>query len=159
MKYIEQKKGIHRDLAARNVLVAPGDGLHKVTVKIGDFGLSRISRRSYYMSTSKTIPFKWSAPEVLVMGAYSNRSDVWSFGILMWEVFSFGKIPFPTIQNSELLQALNNKVRPEQPENCPDEVYEVMQQCWQFIVKERPAFSVNFVERNEVTLERNFRRN
>jgi serine/threonine protein kinase len=141
MKHLEQKRVIHRDLAARNVLVAPGDGIHKVTVKVGDFGLSRILEKKYYMSNFGTIPYKWSAPEALMFRAYSNRSDVWSFGILMWEVFSFGQMPFSTIDNSELTEALAKGVRPEQPEGCPTEVYELMQQCWQEH-DSRPSFLV-----------------
>jgi serine/threonine protein kinase len=106
MKYLGEKKVIHRDLAARNLLAAHGDANHRAIVKIADFGLSRVTEGGFYQSENQTIPFKWTAPEVIKHGICSSSSDVWSFGITMWEIFSYGELPYQSMTNKEAVDAV-----------------------------------------------------
>src|SRR5262245_27989666 len=122
MKYLEQQNIIHRDLAARNVLAAPDnsdDQEHPVVIKIADFGLSRSLEKEYYKSQNRVIPYKWCSPEVIQHGKFSTKSDVWSFGICLWEVFSFGAIPYKTFSNQEAVEKVESGYRLPAPENTP----------------------------------------
>ncbi|XP_071949329.1 tyrosine-protein kinase Tec-like isoform X2 [Antedon mediterranea] len=137
MKYLESKKFIHRDLAARNCLV--GD---RNIVKVADFGLTRYVLDDDYTSSGTKFPIKWTPPEVLHYTRFSSKSDVWSFGILMWEVFSGGKMPYPTMTNVEVVdQVTRHHYRMEQPESCPPDVYRLMRRCWENKPEDRPPFS------------------
>ncbi|XP_006030858.2 tyrosine-protein kinase Fes/Fps isoform X1 [Alligator sinensis] len=138
MAYLESKHCIHRDLAARNCLVA-----EKNTLKISDFGMSREEEDGIYASTGgmKQIPVKWTAPEALSYGRYSSESDVWSFGVLLWEAFSLGAVPYAHMSNQQTREAVEQGVRLEPPEQCPDEVYRMMQCCWEYDSRQRPSFS------------------
>ena len=122
MKYLESKRIIHRDLAARNVLVSQ-DGLS--SVKLNDFGLSRtLSTSDYYQKTSSDkIPVKWMAPESLIDRKYSSASDVWSFGVLCWEVYECGRTPYPSMQAAELVAAIMKGYRMPCPDNCPEPLF------------------------------------
>uniref|UniRef100_A0AAQ4P7V1 Tyrosine-protein kinase n=1 Tax=Gasterosteus aculeatus aculeatus TaxID=481459 RepID=A0AAQ4P7V1_GASAC len=133
MAYLESKNCIHRDLAARNCLVGEGSVL-----KISDFGMSRQEDDGIYSSSGlKQIPIKWTAPEALNYGRYSSDSDVWSYGILLWETFSLGVCPYPGMTN----QQAREQVEKGKQRRCPDDVYKVMQRCWQYNPEERPKFS------------------
>ncbi|KAM6257532.1 tyrosine-protein kinase Fes/Fps [Porphyrio hochstetteri] len=138
MEYLESKHCIHRDLAARNCLVT-----EKNTLKISDFGMSREEEGGVYASTGgmKQIPVKWTAPEALNYGRYSSESDVWSFGILLWEAFSLGAVPYTNLSNQQTREAVEQGVRLEPPEQCPEEVYRLMQRCWEYDPRKRPSFS------------------
>ncbi|XP_075569966.1 LOW QUALITY PROTEIN: tyrosine-protein kinase Fes/Fps [Pelecanus crispus] len=138
MEYLESKHCIHRDLAARNCLVT-----EKNTLKISDFGMSREEEGGIYASTAgmKQIPVKWTAPEALNYGRYSSESDVWSFGILLWEAFSLGAVPYPNLSNQQTREAVEQGVRLDPPEQCPEEVYRLMQRCWEYDPRKRPSFS------------------
>ncbi|NXH66358.1 FES kinase, partial [Hydrobates tethys] len=138
MEYLESKHCIHRDLAARNCLVA-----EKNTLKISDFGMSREEEDGIYASTGgmKQIPVKWTAPEALNYGRYSSESDVWSFGILLWEAFSLGAVPYTNLSNQQTREAVEQGVRLDPPEQCPEEVYRLMQRCWEYDPRKRPSFS------------------
>ncbi|NWH48350.1 FES kinase, partial [Fregata magnificens] len=138
MEYLESKHCIHRDLAARNCLVT-----EKNTLKISDFGMSREEEDGIYASTAgmKQIPVKWTAPEALNYGRYSSESDVWSFGILLWEAFSLGAIPYTNLSNQQTREAVEQGVRLDPPEQCPEEVYRLMQRCWEYDPCKRPSFS------------------
>ncbi|XP_038560767.1 tyrosine-protein kinase Fer-like isoform X1 [Micropterus salmoides] len=137
MAYLESKNCIHRDLAARNCLVGEGSVL-----KISDFGMSRQEDDGIYSSSGlKQIPIKWTAPEALNYGRYSSESDVWSYGILLWETFSLGVCPYPGMTNQQAREQVEKGYRMACPQRCPEDVYKVMQRCWQYNPEERPKFS------------------
>ncbi|XP_047425923.1 tyrosine-protein kinase Fer isoform X2 [Mugil cephalus] len=137
MAYLEDKNCIHRDLAARNCLVGDGSVL-----KISDFGMSRQEDDGVYSSSGlKQIPIKWTAPEALNYGRYSSESDVWSYGILLWETFSLGVCPYPGMTNQQAREQVEKGYRMACPQRCPDDVYKVMQRCWQYSPEDRPKFS------------------
>jgi serine/threonine protein kinase len=140
MQYLVQKNIVHRDLSLRNLLVGRGNELDKYIVKISDFGLSRIMGKNYYKTDDATIPIRWSAPEVLEKGIFSSKSDVWSFGIVLWELFSLGNIPYTGMTNKEVIQFVLSDNRLEKPTKCPDEIYELMLKCWNKNPQERPTF-------------------
>lgn len=138
MKYLESKKFIHRDLAARNCLVG-----EKNVVKVADFGLTRYVLDDQYTSSGAKFPIKWAPPEVLHYTRFSSKSDVWAFGILMWEVFSGGKTPYPTMSNVEVVsQVTRGGYRMEQPDYCPRPVYKIMRDCWEEKPDDRPSFKI-----------------
>eukprot|EP00116_Pleurobrachia_bachei_P004717 sb/3464979/ len=134
MVYLESKNVIHRDLAAANVLISE-TGLAKVS----DFGLS--SKLEHVQAGGK-FRVKWSAPEALVdNNDFSTKSDVWSFGVLMWEIYSFGRVPYPRIPLHEVLEKVQNGYRMDKPEGCPDAMYNIMKKCWSSRAADRPTFA------------------
>ncbi|XP_058930309.1 tyrosine-protein kinase receptor Tie-1 isoform X3 [Kogia breviceps] len=135
MQYLSEKQFIHRDLAARNVLV--GENLAS---KIADFGLSR-GEEVYVKKTMGRLPVRWMAIESLNYSVYTTKSDVWSFGVLLWEIVSLGGTPYCGMTCAELYEKLPQGYRMEQPRNCDDEVYELMRQCWRDRPYERPPFA------------------
>nr|XP_057945210.1 tyrosine-protein kinase Fes/Fps [Doryrhamphus excisus] len=137
MEYLEKKKCIHRDLAARNCLVAD---YH--VVKISDFGMSRQQEDGVYSVEGglKQIPIKWTAPEALNYGRYTTESDVWSFGVLLWEAFSLGLNPYTSMSNQQTRDEVEKGYRMAAPRNCPLEVSRIMSSCWQHEAKNRPSF-------------------
>ena len=143
-----KKKIIHRDLALRNLLVAP-DTNTKYLIKVGDFGLSRSlisNNNDIYKSSSETqIPIRWSAPEVLSHGIYGTKSDSWSFGIVLWELFSFGAIPYgSSMSNQQVEEEVLKGTRLSKPsKECPESIYQLMLHCWDTEPEKRPDFKVN----------------
>mmetsp|Transcript_13854 Transcript_13854/g.19241 ORF Transcript_13854/g.19241 Transcript_13854/m.19241 type:complete len:752 (-) Transcript_13854:300-2555(-) len=140
MLYLEQQHFVHRDLALRNLLVAFESASY--TVKVSDFGLSRkIQEEGYYMKLdTQGIPIRWTAPEVFEKGLYTTKSDVWSFGITLWELFSFGQIPYADMTNFEVMQKVVAGYRLRCPNECPEAIYALMLQCWQQNPETRPGF-------------------
>ncbi|XP_041710466.1 platelet-derived growth factor receptor beta-like isoform X1 [Coregonus clupeaformis] len=139
MEFLASKNCVHRDLAARNVLICEGK-----LVKICDFGLARdIMHDSNYISKGSTfLPLKWMAPESIFHNLYTTLSDVWSYGILLWEIFTLGGTPYPDLPMNELFySALKRGYRMAKPNHATDEVYEVMQKCWDEKHEKRPEFS------------------
>ncbi|KAJ8385502.1 hypothetical protein AAFF_G00185380 [Aldrovandia affinis] len=137
MAYLELKNCIHRDLAARNCLVGENNLL-----KISDFGMSRQEDDGIYSSSGlKQIPIKWTAPEALNYGRYSSESDVWSYGILLWETFSLGVCPYPGMTNQQAREQVEKGYRMTCPQKCPEEVYKIMQRCWDYKPENRPKFA------------------
>ncbi|KAK5863959.1 hypothetical protein PBY51_000940 [Eleginops maclovinus] len=135
MSYLEEKNSIHRDLAARNVLVG-----EDYICKVADFGLARVIKEPVYITEDKKIPYKWSAPEAISHGKFSNKSDVWSFGVLLYEIITYGGAPYPAFSNQESYQQVTNGYRLPAPSNCPDMLYKIMLQCWSFEPDDRPDF-------------------
>ncbi|XP_053574053.1 LOW QUALITY PROTEIN: fibroblast growth factor receptor 1 [Bombina bombina] len=137
MEYLASKKCIHRDLAARNVLVTEDN-----VMKIADFGLARdIHHIDYYKKTTNgRLPVKWMAPEALFDRIYTHQSDVWSFGVLLWEIFTLGGSPYPGVPMEELFKLLKEGHRMDKPTNCPNELYMMMRDCWHAIPSQRPTF-------------------
>ncbi|XP_048457991.1 tyrosine-protein kinase ABL2 isoform X1 [Rhincodon typus] len=137
MEYLEKKNFIHRDLAARNCLVGENH-----MVKVADFGLSRLMTGDTYTAhAGAKFPIKWTAPESLAYNTFSIKSDVWAFGVLLWEIATYGMSPYPGIDLSQVYDLLEKGYRMEQPEGCPPKVYELMRSCWQWNPMERPSFA------------------
>jgi tyrosine-protein kinase len=139
MLYLEEKRFVHRDLAARNILVQT-----RSQVKISDFGLSRaVGADSNYYKASKggRWPIKWYAPESVNYGTFSHASDVWSYGVTLWEMFSYGQQPYEEWTGAQALNMIENQgYRLQQPEACPDTTYELMLSCWSLEPENRPTF-------------------
>lgn len=137
MEYLASHHFVHRDLAARNVLV--GDSL---TVKISDFGLSRdIYSSDYYRVQSKSLlPVRWMPPESIMYGKFTTDSDVWSFGVILWEVFSYGLQPYFGYTNQEVIEMVRSRQLLSQPEDCPARMYGLMVECWHEMPTRRPSF-------------------
>ncbi|XP_043916753.1 tyrosine-protein kinase SYK isoform X2 [Protopterus annectens] len=139
MKYLEDNNFVHRDLAARNVLLVT-----QHYAKISDFGLSKAlnSEENYYKAKSHgKWPIKWYAPECINYFTFSNKSDVWSFGVLMWEAFSYGQKPYKGMKGAEVLQMIQQGDRMSSPPKCPIEMYDLMKLCWTYKPDERPPFA------------------
>ena len=137
MEYLASKNHVHRDLACRNCLINSD-----LKVKIGDFGMSRnLYSRDYYRINGQAIlPVRWMSPESLVYGKFSIEGDVWSFGVVMWEVFSFALQPYYGLSNEEVTEAIRHGKVLHRPDDCPSEVYNVMKECWDMEAKSRPTF-------------------
>nr|XP_040038712.1 tyrosine-protein kinase Tec isoform X1 [Gasterosteus aculeatus aculeatus] len=137
MEHLEAHRFIHRDLASRNCLV--NDSL---VVKVSDFGMTRYVLDDQYTSSSGAkFPVKWSPPEVFNFCKYSSKSDVWSYGVLMWEVFTEGRMPFEQSQNHEVVTMVTKGQRLHRPKMAPLAIYDIMQLTWQERPDDRPSFS------------------
>lgn len=135
MAYLESKNCIHRDLAARNCLVGKNN-----IVKISDFGMSREEEEYIVSDGMKQIPIKWTAPEALNFGKYTSVCDVWSYGILAWEIYSLGASPYCGMSNSRARELIDTGYRLPAPEKVPDTVYQLMLRCWEYNPDKRPTF-------------------
>lgn len=137
MAYLEKRKFIHRDLAARNCLVG-----ESMVVKVADFGLARYVLDDEYTSSQGTkFPVKWAPPEVLNFTRFSSKSDVWAFGVLMWEVFTGGSMPYEKMKNVDVVDYVcQSRRRLEQPQACPEKVYQVMLKAFEHEAERRPSF-------------------
>uniref|UniRef100_A0A7N6FE86 non-specific protein-tyrosine kinase n=1 Tax=Anabas testudineus TaxID=64144 RepID=A0A7N6FE86_ANATE len=137
MEYLETHSFIHRDLAARNCLVSE----HNV-VKVSDFGMTRYVLDNQYTSSSGAkFPVKWSPPEVLHYSRYSSKSDVWSFGVVMWEIYSDGRTPFENRSNLEVVNDITRGIRLYRPYRASHSLYSIMYSCWHEKPQGRPPFS------------------
>ncbi|KNC30365.1 Tyrosine-protein kinase Btk29A [Lucilia cuprina] len=138
MAYLERHNYIHRDLAARNCLVGSEN-----VVKVADFGLARYVLDDQYTSSGGTkFPIKWAPPEVLNYTRFSSKSDVWAYGVLMWEVFTCGKMPYGRLKNTEVVERVQRGIILEKPKSCAKEIYDVMKKCWSHSPEDRPSFRV-----------------
>ncbi|XP_070168523.1 tyrosine-protein kinase Fer isoform X2 [Polyergus mexicanus] len=144
MSYLESKYCIHRDLAARNCLVG-----YECIVKISDFGMSREEEEYTVSEGMKQIPIKWTAPEALNFGKYTSLCDVWSYGILIWEIFSKGGNPYSGMSNKQARDKIDAGYRMPAPDGTPEEIYRLMLRCWEYEPEKRPHFDqiFNVVER------------
>ncbi|XP_063793268.1 vascular endothelial growth factor receptor kdr-like [Pseudophryne corroboree] len=144
MEFLASRKCIHRDLAARNILLSENN-----VVKICDFGLARDIYKDpdYVRKGDARLPLKWMAPEAIFDKIYTTQSDVWSFGVLLWEIFSLGASPYPGVQiDEDFCCRLKEGTRMRPPEYCTPEIYQTMLDCWQGVPTDRPTF-MDLVER------------
>ncbi|XP_075729365.1 protein tyrosine kinase 2 Fak isoform X7 [Rhipicephalus microplus] len=136
LSYLESKKYVHRDIAARNVLVSSHD-----CVKLGDFGLSRwVEDHSYYKASRGKLPIKWMAPESINFRRFTAASDVWMFGVCMWEILMLGVKPFQGVKNNDVIGRIEDGERLPLPPDCPPRLYSLMSQCWSYEPSKRPCF-------------------
>ncbi|XP_043531668.1 ephrin type-A receptor 2 isoform X1 [Chiloscyllium plagiosum] len=138
MKYLSDMNYVHRDLAARNILVNS-----QLVCKVSDFGLSRVledDTEGTYTTSGGKIPIRWTAPEAIAYRKFTSASDVWSFGIVMWEVLSYGERPYWDMSNHEVMKSINEGFRLPAPMDCPSAIYQLMMQCWQQERAKRPKF-------------------
>uniref|UniRef100_A0A3Q3XH34 receptor protein-tyrosine kinase n=1 Tax=Mola mola TaxID=94237 RepID=A0A3Q3XH34_MOLML len=147
MKYLSDMSYVHRDLAARNILVN-----NNLECKVSDFGLSRVLEdepEGTYTTSGGKIPIRWTAPEAIAYRKFTSASDVWSFGIVMWEVMAFGERPYWDMSNHEVMKAINEAFRLPAPMDCPSAVYQLMLQCWLQDRAKRPRFGdiVNLLDK------------
>uniref|UniRef100_A0A3Q1D836 receptor protein-tyrosine kinase n=1 Tax=Amphiprion ocellaris TaxID=80972 RepID=A0A3Q1D836_AMPOC len=139
MDFLSSRKCVHRDLAARNVLVCEGK-----LVKVCDFGLARdlLKNQNYIARGTSFLPLKWMSPESIIQNIYSSQSDVWSYGVLLWEIFSLGSSPYPDLpMTQEFYSALKRGYRMNRPEHASLDMYDLMRCCWEEQPQARPAFS------------------
>ncbi|XP_033112027.1 tyrosine-protein kinase SYK-like [Anneissia japonica] len=139
MQYLESRQFVHRDLAARNVLL-----VSETFAKISDFGMSKalVKDNNYYVAEQAgRWPLKWYAPECIYKFKFSSKSDVWSYGVTLWEAMSYGKKPYVNMKGQEILDMIENHKRLDCPEACPEDVYNLMLSCWEYEAKDRCSFS------------------
>ena len=140
MEYLAGRNYVHRDLAARNCLV--GENL---TIKISDFGLARDVYAADYYRVQTTIesllPLRWMSAESMLYGRFTTESDVWSYGVLLWEIYSFGLQPYYGYSNQEVIEMIRSRQLLPCPEDCPSRMYAFMVECWHELASRRPSFS------------------
>ncbi|KAM9860983.1 ephrin type-A receptor 6-like [Aulostomus maculatus] len=147
MTYLSDMGYIHRDLAARNILVD-----ENLVCKVSDFGMSRIledDTEAAYTATGGKIPIRWTAPEAIAYGKFSSSSDVWSYGIVMWEVMSYGERPYWEMSNQDVILSIEEGYRLPAPMGCPVTLHQLMLHCWQKEYGQRPRFNnvLSFLDR------------
>ena len=152
MEYLTSKKCVHRDLAARNILIND-----ELEVKIADFGLARdVQENDYYKKVREGLmPIKWMALESLRYRRYTVQSDIWSFGVTLWEMMSLGASPYPELKYEDLMLFLNSGHRLERPQNCSQEIYTIMWKCWYEDPLRRPSFAELIEDFNRLLLHAN----
>ncbi|KAK4884842.1 hypothetical protein RN001_001113 [Aquatica leii] len=150
LSYLECKKFVHRDIAARNVLVSS-----HTCVKLADFGLSRWmgEDQSYYKASKGKLPIKWMSPESINFRRFTTASDVWMFGVCMWEILMLGVKPFQGIKNNDVIGKIENGERLALPVGCPPRLYSLMSQCWSYEPSKRPKFKEIKEILNEILLD------
>ena len=139
MAYLEEQNCIHRDLAAENILV--GENL---MCKVANFEMAQVMDEDIYKAHSKivnTYKLKWTAPETVTQNRCSIKSDVWSFGIVLYEIITYGRLPYPGMTSTEVFEQVQHGYRMPQPKECPKSLYDIMLDCWEAVPENRPTFS------------------
>jgi len=140
MLFLSGSKILHNDLACRNLLVQKLD--NRFTVKVTDFGLSRFSDKNYErVSPEALLPIRWAAPEIWTQGVFSTKSDVWSYGVTVWEMYSGGKVPYAGVSNTDLRAQVPSGLRETRPVNCPESIFAIVEECWNLKPSERLDFT------------------
>ncbi|XP_030832551.1 ALK tyrosine kinase receptor [Strongylocentrotus purpuratus] len=157
-RYLESRRFIHRDIAARNILLTTKESGR--AAKIADFGMARdIYRADYYRKGGQALlPVKWMPPEAFQDGIFTSKTDVWAYGVLLWEIISLGFMPYPGMSNQEVIQFVSAGERMNPPRSCPQPVFNLMSQCWRHIPEDRPPFttileSINYCLQDPDVLE------
>ncbi|KAG8004507.1 Protein-tyrosine kinase 2-beta [Nibea albiflora] len=146
LAYLEGLNMVHRDIAVRNVLVASPE-----CVKLGDFGLSRyIDEQEYYKASISRLPIKWMAPESINFRRFTTSSDVWMFGVCVWEIFSMAQQPFFWLENGQVINQLESGIRLPKPQLCPPTIYSLLTRCWAYEPNSRPSFSQLVCDLSEI---------
>ena len=135
MAYLEEQNYVHRDVAARNILV--GDGM---VCKVADFGLTRLVSEAGCNNSGRKFAIKWTAPEALLFQKFTVKSDVWSFGVLLYEIITYGRFPYPGLLNAEVVEKVTQGYRMSQPMDCSYMYYNIMLKCWREKPENRPCF-------------------
>jgi len=149
LSYLEGKHFVHRDVAARNVLVSSDD-----CVKLADFGLSRsLTEQCYYKATKGKLPIKWMAPESINFRRFTTASDVWMFGVCMWEIMMFGVKPFQGVKNNDIISKIEGGERLPLPQDCPPGMFNLVCLCWSYEPSERPLISLVKTTLHEIFVE------
>lgn len=144
MTYLASHKIVHCDLAARNLLVKYGEAGDYI-IKVADFGLSKVATKKKSEDQFLTrYPIKWSAVEILEHASFSSKSDVWSFGVTLFEIYSFGSEPYSGMKIEEVIQKVKSGYRLPQPSQCPDSIFHIMQMCFKTKPEDRPDFGTIF---------------
>lgn len=133
MEYLESRKVVHRDLAARNVLVSDDS-----VAKVSDFGLAK--QQALVCGDAEKLPVKWTAPEALKQNSFTSQSDVWSYGVLLWEIYSFGRVPYPRVPLKDVVVHIQRGHRMDAPDQCPPAIYDMMRECWNLEPTRRATF-------------------
>ena len=149
MSYLSENNILHRDLAARNILLVSEN-----FAKISDFGMSRIlkSNENYYRATHPGAwPLRWYAPETFLYYKFTSKSDVWSYGVTLWEVLSYGKRPYGLMTTDEIVDMVHDDRKLECPDQCSPGIYAIMLQCWIYSPSDRPTFQdiLSYIEKYE----------
>ncbi|XP_015242030.1 PREDICTED: protein-tyrosine kinase 2-beta-like isoform X2 [Cyprinodon variegatus] len=159
LAYLEGLNMVHRDIAVRNILVASAE-----CVKLGDFGLSRyVDDQEYYKASVSRLPIKWMAPESINFRRFTSASDVWMFGVCVWEIFSMAQQPFSWLENGQVINLLESGTRLGKPQKCPPTIYSLLTRCWSYEPHSRPTFrdlvlSFREIHKMELEQETDFRR-
>ncbi|XP_006821691.1 tyrosine-protein kinase receptor Tie-1-like, partial [Saccoglossus kowalevskii] len=128
---------VHRDLAARNILLND-----KLVCKLSGFGLATdvLDQRDYEKRTQGRLPVRWMAPESILDGVYTNKSDVWSYGIVLWEIATLGGVPYNDMSTQEVIESVQDGYRMPRPDKCHQDLFSAMKRCWADNPERRPAF-------------------
>jgi len=140
-EYLESQNYIHRDIAARNCLVSNNEG--NLVVKLADFGLARnLYKNALYLKEGEgRLPVRWMAPESICDMEFTTKSDVWSYGVMLWEVMKLGETPYGGFDIEAVIDMIKSGNTPEQPIGAPDNIYSLMEKCWTYLPQNRPTFS------------------
>ncbi len=152
MEYLSANGIIHQDLASRNCLVVTKD----FDVKVAFFSLSEDAHsKDYYLYKDAHVPLRWLSPEALFDENYSEKSGVWAFGVVVWEVYSLGKQPYPDITDEAVLKTLKKNLSLTRPTGCPEELYALLMNCCRINPDERPKFSEIVTLMDEIPVDSN----
>jgi len=146
---------VHRDIAARNFLVYQING--RYGVKISDFGMSREADQDYYKTSNYQLPVRWCAPEVLTNRKFSSASDIWSFGVAIWEVLTLGQLPYYWLNNKDITgKIVDDHEKLKRPAQCPDELWSILELCFDDDPDLRPTFEHVLHSLNDINAKHNY---